>query len=293
MTTASSFCQSPTVVVYDEWRSTMASDWTDAVVVSCSKRLGFAVFARKHGDTSEAPNSRRWKTLDSVKNIRVPHVLLAALEGCEDALDISLDWDRVVSEVSRLDPDMGSTLAAARQLEGQSVSVAEVERSLAGEPAWTSEQRLMLNTLHENCREEEPWRYSKARRAGPLSAYSWLALEERLFGNPTKRLRRSRAHGLGCSASYLEGIDIDVIAYAGLKYSDDMFYAFWDERNWQKLVSECSSSEYFEVGEHEGAPGMSDVRFWVSVLDPREFARELRILLVDSLAQYRARGIGA
>lgn len=293
MASATSFCRSPAVLVHDEWRSTMASDWTDAVVVSCSKRLGFAVFARKHGDASEAPNSRRWQTLDAVTNIRVPGVLFAALEGCEDTLDISLDWGRVVSEISRLDPDMGSALSAACQLEGQRVSAADVERSLAGEPAWTSEQRLLLNALHENCREEEPWRYSKARRSGPLSGYPWLALEERLFGNSTKQLERSRAHGLGCSASYLDGIGIDVIGYAGLKYSDELHDALWGERNWQKVVSDCPSSDYFQVGEQDDAPGMSDVFFWVSVGDPREFARELRVLLVESLAQCRERGVGA
>ena len=134
MTGATSFCRSPAVLVHDQWRSTMASDWTDAVVVSCSKRLGFSVFARKHGDASEAPNSRRWTTLDAVKNIQVPRALLAALTNCEVTLDIALDWGRVVSQVSQLDRDMGTALAAAGEREGQDVSLAEVACSLAGEP---------------------------------------------------------------------------------------------------------------------------------------------------------------
>lgn len=67
MNSALARCRSPAVVVHSEWRSTMASDWTEAVVVSYSQRQGFSVFARKHSDMSVAPESRRWQTVDVVK----------------------------------------------------------------------------------------------------------------------------------------------------------------------------------------------------------------------------------
>lgn len=293
MTTATSFCRSPAVLVHDGWRSTMASGWTDAVVVSCSKKLEFSVFARKHGNTLEAPNIRRWQTVDVVKGIRSPRALLAALNACEATLDISLDWGRVLSDVSRLDSEWGSALTSIRLRGGPGASTWDVERSLAGEPGWNSEQRSMLDILHENCREEEHWRSKKTGRAVAFTGYPWLAAEGRLFGNPTKLLHRSRARGQGCRASYLEGISLDLLAYAGLRYSDDLHDELWGERNWQTVIDDCPSSNYFQIGEQDGAPGMSDVFFWVSVEDPREFSRELRILLVDALAQYRATKVGA
>ena len=141
----------------------------------------------------------------------------------------------------------------------------------------------MLNTLHENCRDEKRWRCSKTRRVGPFSSYPWLALEERLFGNPTKRLERSRAHGLGCYASLMDGMSIGVIRYSGLCDTDEQSDALWAERNWQAVVDACPSCDSFQIGEQDDAPGMSDAFFWVSVDDPREFARELRVFLVDSL----------
>lgn len=66
-----------TKVIELRHRSTMASDWTDAIVATLTSRRRFNVYARKCGHRSEAERRQTWTTLHSVKGML----------GIQDALE--------------------------------------------------------------------------------------------------------------------------------------------------------------------------------------------------------------
>lgn len=125
MSVATSFTGSPGVVVHHESRSTMASDWTDAVVVTGPK-AGWGVACRKHGGTSEAARSRKWSTLEWVKGMETPSALKGALDDTERLLNISLKWDAVITQVAKLDWSMAVALAQLSERAAPAVPQTEI-----------------------------------------------------------------------------------------------------------------------------------------------------------------------
>jgi hypothetical protein len=89
-------------------------------------------------------------------------------------------------------------------------------------------------------------------------------------------LRHSKRYGKGFSASLMDGPSVDLFKIAGLEWTSELNDAVWGQYNWKSLLEECKGIEIIETGSQNHAPGMSDVRFWVAVFDPKEFQRELR-----------------
>ncbi|MDP1740967.1 hypothetical protein [Polaromonas sp.] len=111
MTTVTSFSRGESLVIHQEWRSTMASDWTDAVVVTRSGKKEFSVFCRKHGDFSERVGDRRWSTVARMKGLRTAIDLKNALEDAQQVLEISLNWKQVINRLATLDCAAATALA--------------------------------------------------------------------------------------------------------------------------------------------------------------------------------------
>ncbi len=103
MNTVTSCSSSDSTVIHHQWRSTMASDWTDAVVVTRTLLNGLSVFCRKHGDLSERAGDRRWFTVARSRGLKTSTALKTALTEAEEILDISLDWEWVVARLAALD----------------------------------------------------------------------------------------------------------------------------------------------------------------------------------------------
>ncbi len=83
------------IVVHSEYRSTMASDWTDAIVATLTGRRRFNVYARKCGHRSEVARHQTWTTLHSVKDITGIQDALEAVARCAELLDLmdtKADW---------------------------------------------------------------------------------------------------------------------------------------------------------------------------------------------------------
>ena len=111
MSTATSFSRGESIVIHQQWRSTMASDWTDAVVVTRNRKSGLFVFCRKHGDFSERAGDRRWSTVSRTKGLRTSIELKNALNDAQQILAITLDWKQVITGLAALDWVAAATLA--------------------------------------------------------------------------------------------------------------------------------------------------------------------------------------
>lgn len=109
----------------------------------------------------------------------------------------------------------------------------------------------------------------------------WLELEEKLFGNPSNYLRRVENGSIGFGASLIEGPDISIFGVSGLVESDELHYGLWGETNWQDILNSCSSVCIYEDYSIDGMPGQSDTYFVVSVSEPIQFARELRLAMLS------------
>ncbi|MES1976712.1 MAG: hypothetical protein V4451_01665 [Pseudomonadota bacterium] len=111
MSTAASFSRSESIVIHEQWRSTMASDWTDAVVVTRSRNGQFSIFCRKHGDFSERVGDRRWSTVARMKGLRTSAELKSALEDSQQILEITLNWKQTINGLAALDWVAAAALA--------------------------------------------------------------------------------------------------------------------------------------------------------------------------------------
>lgn len=86
--------------------------------------------------------------------------------------------------------------------------------------------------------------------------------------------------GDGFSASLMEGPSVDLFQVAGLEWTSDLNDAIWGHHNWQSLLQECRSVEIIKTGCQDDVPGMSDVFFWVAIIDPKKFRQELRAVML-------------
>lgn len=103
MTSATSMARSPSVVLIEQDRDTMVSNWIDAIVVSRNQQRHFNVYARKYAETMDTAASRRWLTLDSTIGLKDPSTLLTAINAAAEELDLELDWDDAIAALAGLD----------------------------------------------------------------------------------------------------------------------------------------------------------------------------------------------
>jgi hypothetical protein len=91
-----------------------------------------------------------------------------------------------------------------------------------------------------------------------------------------KFFSRHRTYGEGFRASLLDGLSVDIYDLAGVEYSDSLHDKLWAAQTWRELVERCGA-EVIEAKRYErGAPGQSNVQFWVAVGDPDAFRAALR-----------------
>lgn len=65
-----------------------------------------------------------------------------------------------------------------------------------------------------------------------------------------------------------------------MEYSDELHDKIWAAQGWRELVEGCGA-EIIETGRNEGgAPGQSDIGYWVAVGDPDNFRAALRAHIV-------------
>jgi hypothetical protein len=102
-------------------------------------------------------------------------------------------------------------------------------------------------------------------------------------GTPNENfIEHSVEFGDGFSATLMEGPSVDLFQVAGLEWTSDLNDAVWGHHNWQSLLQECRSVKIIETGSQDDAPGMSDVVFWVAIMDPKKFKKELRRVMLES-----------
>jgi|GEM_PF-1775199 len=122
--------------------------------------------------------------------------------------------------------------------------------------------------------------HGKIVSASESGRSGWLALENRLFGNPARFFQKVRGGGFRFGASLMDGPDVDVFEVAGLRSTDELHDGVWGETNWNTLLGNCPAVDVDEQYSLDEIPGQSDTYYWCEVTDPRQFARELRIALL-------------
>lgn len=103
MTSPTSMARSPSIVLIEQNREAMASNWTDAIVVSRNHQRHFNVYARRHTETMGIAARRRWLTLDSTVGLKDPSTLLAAIKSAAEELELELAWDDAIAVLAELD----------------------------------------------------------------------------------------------------------------------------------------------------------------------------------------------
>jgi len=110
---------------------------------------------------------------------------------------------------------------------------------------------------------------------------SWEQVEIDVFGD-AKRLFDVAENGwCEFSASRMDGPNIDVFEVSGLPWTDDINDGVWGNTNWEELFRCCPEVDFKEEETIDEVPGQSDTYFTISVHDPREFARELRVAMLS------------
>jgi hypothetical protein len=112
MTSATSMTRCPSVVLAEQDRFNMVSNWIDAIVVSRNRKRHFNVYARKYTEAMGTPASRRWLTLDSTIGLKDPSTLLAAINATSQYLDLEY-WEDAIAELARLDWVVAAVVAKA------------------------------------------------------------------------------------------------------------------------------------------------------------------------------------
>lgn len=113
MTSATSITRCPSVVLGEQDRFNMVSNWIDAIVVCRNRKRHFNVYARKYTEAMGTPASRRWLTLDSTVGLKDPSTLLAAILATVQYFDLELDWDDAIAALARLDWVVAAVVAKA------------------------------------------------------------------------------------------------------------------------------------------------------------------------------------
>jgi hypothetical protein len=159
--------RSPSVVLTEQDRYNMVSSWTDAIVVSRSRRRSFSVYARKYAEMMDARSTRRWLTLESTSGLKDPKSLLAAIESAASALDLEVDWDEAVAALGRLDWVIGASVADS------------LEWTLPSIPSYVDLAAQRASLARARIELQVEWGYDQHTIA--LAMSDWLAV---LHGEP-------------------------------------------------------------------------------------------------------------
>ena len=84
-----------------------------------------------------------------------------------------------------------------------------------------------------------------------------------------------------CSGSLMDGIDIDLLEWAGIDCTEDESEELWSEYSPIGLLRECANAyiEYSDDDEFDERPGYSDRYFNVEVIgDPNNLKKEIKEL---------------
>ena len=82
-----------------------------------------------------------------------------------------------------------------------------------------------------------------------------------------------------CNGSLMNGIDIDLLEWAGIDCTEDERDELWSEYSEIGLLNECSSAylDYNDDDDFDELPGYSDRYFNVEVIgDPNNLKKEIR-----------------
>lgn len=144
----------------------------------------------------------------------------------------------------------------------------ELKRLLTGREEWSAPETAEgIRQLHRAAARER----LDSGRAG-----RFCKLERDVFGDPKPYFRRKRGMGLGFAASALYGPEHGLFKIAGLHRDHGLESRVWEVTNWKSLLEQCDGVDVVELDECDLSPGSTDVRYWVAIWKPAEFARELR-----------------
>ena len=79
-----------------------------------------------------------------------------------------------------------------------------------------------------------------------------------------------------CNGSLMDGLDIDLLDWAGIDYTDDEYEKFWEDVNDRKIMDDCDNSEFEVTGEIDEIPGQSDEFFKVYTWNIEALKNEIR-----------------
>jgi hypothetical protein len=117
--------------------------------------------------------------------------------------------------------------------------------------------------------------------AGAEGSAPWEQVEIDVFGDAERLFAVAENGWCEFRASRMDGPNIDVFAVSGLPWTDDINDGVWGNTNWEALFQCCPEVDFQEEETIDEVPGQSDTYFTVSIHDPREFARELRIAMLS------------
>jgi hypothetical protein len=120
------------------------------------------------------------------------------------------------------------------------------------------------------------------RNAGDAEGSApWEQVEIDVFGDAERLFEVSENGWCEFTASRMDGPSIDVFEVSGLPWKDDISDGVWGNTNWEALFQCCPEVDFQEQETIDEMPGQSDTYFTVSIHDPRNFARELRIAMLS------------
>ena len=80
----------------------------------------------------------------------------------------------------------------------------------------------------------------------------------------------------GFSGNYIDGVDVDLVKWAGVILTDDEYDKLWGDINEVDLIERCESAIIEpDQEDHDAMPGMSDSYFSVYARDEALMKEEL------------------
>ena len=125
-------------------------------------------------------------------------------------------------------------------------------------------------------------RITACRKADdPEGLASWEKVEIEVFGDADRLFEVAENSGCEFSASRMDGPNIDVFEVSGLPWTDAINDGVWGNTNWEELFYCCPEVDLQEEETIDEIPGQTDTYFTVSIHNPRQFARELRVAMLS------------
>jgi hypothetical protein len=146
-----------------------------------------------------------------------------------------------------------------------------------------------FNAASEPRKAAEDWRHWAKVKAGNMSNLNAnISAERNTVETKSKKLgldflEINEEFGEGFPASLIDGPSVDLFQIAGYEWTSELNDAVWGNYNWKSLLEECDSVEIIETGRQDQVPGMSDVFFWVSIVDAKKFKKELFSVITASI----------